>query len=210
VETYATLLSEALRPQVLTDITLPDRIRTPLEKMIRTGSIQNLLFYGGPGIGKTSAARVILKELNANVYEFNGSYNNGDKTMVDKIETFAHSMSLVDGPKVVFIDEADYLTKKVQAGLRNIIENTSKTTRYIFTANEIRKLTPAIQSRFTCICFDLKKADQSGITASLAKKYQQRLRGLGYRISARRVREILEDHYPDLRSVANWLQMELA
>ena len=69
------LLSEALRPQRLPHLTLPQTQIERLQQMIVSGSIMNMVFYGKPGIGKTSAARILIKELGAqeNSIEINGS-----------------------------------------------------------------------------------------------------------------------------------------
>lgn len=123
------LLSETLRPSSLADLNLPDNLYSSFERMIKRRSIINLLFYGKPGIGKTSAARILLKEIDADIYEINGSFNKGDKTMVNRIEDFSSALSVEDKPKVCFIDEADHMSKEVQASLRYIIEKVSSTTR---------------------------------------------------------------------------------
>ena len=103
------LLSELLRPRSIAELNLPPDISNSLQRMEKSGSVMNLLFYGEPGIGKTSAARILTEKTD--VYEINGSFNNGDKTMLRGIEAFASTMSLIDRPKVCFIDEAEYLTK---------------------------------------------------------------------------------------------------
>lgn len=130
MSTFDTLLSEALRPKALADLNLPDRLILSFERMVEKGSILNLLFYGKPGIGKTSAARILVNELGADVYELNGSLSDGDKTTARGIETFASTLSLTDAPKICFIDEADYLTKEVQASLRGVIEKVHHNTRF--------------------------------------------------------------------------------
>jgi replication-associated recombination protein RarA len=68
---HTQLLSEHLRPRHLADLNLPDPLLGSLERMVKRGSILNLLFYGKPGIGKTSAARILLREIEADVYELN-------------------------------------------------------------------------------------------------------------------------------------------
>ncbi len=201
------LLSEILRPRSISDMALPPDISCSLERMEVAGSLINLLFYGGPGIGKTSAARILIE--NADVLEINGSFNNGDKAILRLIENFASTMSLFSKPKVCFIDEADYLTKEVQAGLRHIIEKFSATTRFILTANEIDKVTSAIRSRCTPICFDIAPMDRAIIIDQKLARYEKRLTELGYEYDLAELRETVGIYFPDWRSIANQLQLSL-
>lgn len=167
-----------------------------------------MLFYGSPGIGKTSAARILIRELGADVYELNGSFNKGDKTMVAGIESFASTLSLIDGPKVCFIDEADAMSKDVQASLRNVIERVSGNARFLLTANDDKKLTPAMKSRCLPICFDVPPSQIRNIVDRMALRYEQKLKELGYRVDESRIREIVAYYFPDLRMIANLFQME--
>lgn len=203
------LLSEVLRPQNLADLNLPGEILASLQRMAKTGSIINMLFYGRPGIGKTSAARILIKALDADVFELNGSFNNGDKSMIKSIESFASAASLINRPKICFIDEADYMSKEVQASLRNVIERVSGTTRFLLTANDMDKLTPAMRSRCLPVCFDVPPHQIRGVVDRMAESYQVRLSELGYQPDVSRLREIVACYFPDLRTIANMFQLEL-
>jgi DNA polymerase III delta prime subunit len=202
------LLSERLRPQTLADLSLPEPLIASLDRMAKKGSILNLLFYGKPGIGKTSAARILLREMKADVYEINGSFNNGDKTMVKAIESFAATLSLTGGPKVCFIDEADHMSKDVQASLRYLIEKASTTTRFLLTANDVQKLTPAMRSRCTTICFDVAPWEIQHVIQRMTARYESQLVQLGLVFDRERLREIVSTYFPDLREVANRFQLE--
>jgi replication factor C small subunit len=202
------LLSELLRPQTLADLNLPEGTLASLNRMVRSGQVMNMLFYGSPGIGKTSAARILIRELEADCYELNGSFNKGDKTMVSGIETFASTLSLIDGPKICFIDEADAMSKDVQASLRNVIERVSGNTRFLLTANDEKKLTPAMKSRCLPICFDVPPSQIRNIVDRMSLRYEQTLKDLGYKADERRIREITAYYFPDLRTIANMFQIE--
>lgn len=107
IELLPPLQSEQLRPTVLTDIMpRPDCTRS-FERMVQNGRIPNEVFHGRAGDGKTSAARILLRELGVDVYELYGSFNSGEKTIVKSIDSFARTVSLRGKPKVCFIDEAD-------------------------------------------------------------------------------------------------------
>jgi replication-associated recombination protein RarA len=204
------LVSELLRPQQLDDLTLPRRVIDRLQRMIDTGTIMNMIFYGKPGLGKTSAARVITKTIGADVYEINGSSLTGVDTVRDKVEGYASSVSLYQKPKICFIDEADYLSKNAQAALRHVIERSSGNCRYLFAVNDMSKLLPAIQSRLMAICFDIAPADRAEVQADLTDRYERRLSEWGINFDKERLTEIVGIFYPDLRSIANHIEFEFA
>jgi replication factor C small subunit len=201
------LLSEVLRPQTLSELNQPDELVHSLEKCVLSRSIPNMLFYGEPGIGKTSAARILLREMDADVMELNGSFHEGDKSFVRRIEGFAYTASLFNRPKVCFIDEADFMSRAVQDSLRYIIENASDNTRFLLTANDEAKLTSAMKSRCIPICFDVKRKDADSVIERMVRRYQERLIDEGYDIERDKIRRLVEVHFPDLRSIANQLQL---
>lgn len=203
------LLSEQLRPIRLADLCLQEGTMNYFERMVQNRTCDNMLLYGRSGIGKTSAARILMRELNADVYEINGSFNDGDKTMVRNIESFATSVSLQGRIKICFIDEADYMSKDVQASLRYIIENSSLNTRYILTANDERKLTDAMKSRCKKVCFDVAAIDAKHMIELLVEKCSVRLAELGYNIDKDRITKIAHIYFPDMREIANRLEMVL-
>jgi len=120
------LFSELLRPTTIQELNLPPKTISFLDKMARSKNIQNLLFYGKSGIGKTSAARILIDGMELNVMELNGSSTRSDKQILKDIETFASSVAFDGGYKVCFIEEADNLGKGAQASLRYVIEKTSQ------------------------------------------------------------------------------------
>ena len=182
------LFSEKMRPQNLNDLTLKQSHIDRLHRMVEEKSVMNMLFYGRAGTGKTSAARILLKAIDADPYELNGSHNRGDKKMVNDINVFASTVSLWDQPKVVFIDEADGLTKDVQASLRYLIEHHHDRVRFILTANDEKKLSDAIKSRCIPICFDPQKGEVGEIVDRLTQRYDDVLTQFGVQIDKKRVR----------------------
>ena len=206
---HGTLLSEQLRPQTLDDLTLSEATLGSLKRMVERKSIPNLLFYGKPGIGKTSAARILIQALEADAYVVNGSAYGGGSEIVNDIVKVGTTMSLFMKPKVCLVDEADYLLPKAQASLRYHIEAMSGNIRFIFTANDVSKLTDPIRSRFTSICFDVSAKDQADVVERLILNYERKLKKLKISFSKPIVREIVESYFPDLRSIANQFELEL-
>ena len=205
------LLSELLRPQQLGDLTLPQRDIERLKQMVHSGTIMNMIFYGRPGLGKTSAARAIIAELVANAdadcYELNGSSGNG-AAEVRKVQDYARSGSLNSGIKICFIDEADFLSLQAQASLRYIVENSSKRCRFIFTANDASRFSEAIRSRMRKIRFDIAPSDRAEVLQRLIKRYQEKLPTLGIEYEEKRLKEIVGIYFPDLRAIANEFEYE--
>jgi DNA polymerase III delta prime subunit len=169
-----------------------------------------MLFYGEPGIGKTSAARILIKNMVADNYEINGSFKNGERTMLKVIEDFATSASILGGPKICFIDEADYMSKDAQASLRNLIENVSQNTRFILTANDIGRLLPAIRSRCHPICFDVRPTDKQGVVEKMTKRYIHKFNEMRIEVDPIRLAEIVSIYFPDFRSISNQFELEFA
>src|ERR1035437_1922648 len=180
------LLSEVLRPQHLDDLTLPQRDIDRLGRMLNSGNIMNMIFYGRPGLGKTSAARVIIKHLEAHAdsftYEVNGSSGKGADD-VRKINEYASIGSLNVGPTICFIDEADFLSPNAQASIR---------------------------SRMKAICFDIATSDRSEVIGRLVQRYQEQLTQLGIEYDEKRLKEIVGIYFPDLRAIANEFEYEFA
>jgi DNA polymerase III delta prime subunit len=203
-------LSELLRPQQLGDLTLADPTIQRLKGMVDSGQIMNMLFYGESGTGKTSAARILIKAVGGegNLYEVNGSSANGIGFVRDTIEKWAARTGLYSGPKICFVDEADWLTPAAQAALRYVIEKKLFFCRFLFTANDLKKLKPAIQSRMMPLCFDIEPARREGVLKKMAARYESRLSELGISYDPTRLREIVHVYYPDFRAIANNLQFE--
>jgi len=128
--------------------------RSFFESLKKKEEVPNLLFAGPPGTGKTSLSKIIINEvLDCQYLYLNASDENGIDTVRQKIIGFAQTKSLDGKIKVVLCDEADSLTNEGQKALRNVIEEYSHNTRFIFTCNYLFKIIPALQSR--CQRFDL-------------------------------------------------------
>ena len=202
------LVSELLRPQQLGDLTLPQRVINRFQRMIGSGSIMNMLFYGGPGLGKTSAARVFINALGVSSIEIDGSLATGVDFVRQRIVGFSSSVAFNGGMKLCFIDEADYVSQNAQAALRHVIEESSDNCRYLFAVNNISKLIPAIRSRLLEICFDIAPADRIEVQKRLFGRYERILSEAGISFDRERLTQIVGIYYPDLRSIANHIEFE--
>ena len=199
--------SELLRPTEFADLIQPSAMVQRLERMVDQRKPMNMLFYGSPGVGKTTAARILLSKLDADYYEINGSKETGIDNVRKNIEGFCVTLPMYSDVKVCFIDECDYLSMNAQASLRALIEKCDH-VRFLLTANEIRKMHPALKSRCLPICFDVGPLEAPEIINRLVPRYQEKLGKLGLQMDAQRLHEILYTSFPDLRAVANRLEFE--
>jgi len=202
------LISEYLRPQSFDDLTMPSRLKERLIKMHETKNVMNMLFYGKPGSGKTTAAKIFTNSEHFECIELNGSLETSVEGIRNKVMNFASSASMFESHKICFIDEADYLSKNAQAGLRNLIEKTSDNCRFIFTANDLSKIHPALCSRLFQVSFDMTSSQTSDAIQIYIKRTILKLKEISNSIDESRVKRIIELNYPDFRIIANQLEFE--
>ena len=189
---------EKYRPQTLEEYVGNETIKNKIADYLKQGSIQNLLFHGVAGTGKTTLAKLIAKNLNCDLLYINASDERGIDTIRDKIIPFASSMSFND-VKIVILDEADYITPQAQATLRNTIESCSTTTRFIFTCNYLERIISPLQSR--CQTFEITPPSKEEVFKKLEFILDEEGM-LDYVIPI----EIINTYYPDIRKIINTTQ----
>ena len=160
---------EKYRPQKIEDCILPQSIKDTFKEFVNRGEIPNLMLSGTAGIGKTTVAKALCKEIGADYYVINGSDEGRFlDTVRSQAKNFASTVSLVGGSnhKVIIIDEADNTTHDVQLLLRAFVEEFHNNCRFIFTCNFKNKIIEPLHSRCSCIDFAISKADKQQIAAS--------------------------------------------
>ena len=151
---FNNLFVEKYRPSTLDDIILTDENYAVFNQFKNQEEIPNLLFAGAPGIGKTSLAKIIVNDLIVCDYIYiNASDENDIETIRTKCIQYAKQRPKKGKINVIILDECDGLMQESQRALRNIIEEYSRTTRWILTCNYIHRIIPALQSR--CQSYDL-------------------------------------------------------
>jgi len=143
---------EKYRPKNINQVVLEDQTYNSIKKCLDSKTLVNYLFYGPPGSGKTTIARILIENIlgdKDNSLFLNGSEQRTMDILRNLITNFLSTPPFgLDKYKVVFIDEADGLTSQVHDALRNFIENRTQIGRFIFTCNYIGKIPKPIQSRF--------------------------------------------------------------
>ena len=195
-----TLWVEKYRPDVLENYVGNENLKETISKYIEQNDIQNLIFYGPAGTGKTTLAKLLVKNIECDFIYINASDERGIETIRDKVSGFASTMSFKP-LKVVILDEADFLTIQAQASLRNVIETFSKSTRFILTCNYIERIIDPLQSR----CQTLKIVPPS--KADVARHICKILTTEEVNYDTDSVVNIVKKHYPDVRKMLNICQM---
>ena len=194
-----TLLNEIYRPKDLSTYVGNANLKSSIAKQLEANDIQNYLFYGPAGSGKTTLAKIIIGNLDCESLYINASDERGIETIRDKVSSFASVMSFKP-IKVVILDEADFLTIQAQASLRNVIETFSRTTRFILTCNFVERIIDPLQSR--CQVFKVVPPTKKEVAIHIAGICDKE--DIKYEIV--NIGKIVNKFYPDLRKMLNTIQ----
>ena len=197
-----TLWVEKYRPDSLENYISNDTLKDKLAQYINTQDIPHLLFYGTAGTGKTTAAKILVNNINCDFLFVNASDENSVDTIRTKIKNFASTMGFND-LKIVVLDEADYVTPQAQAALRNLMEAFSKTTRFILTCNYVERMIEPIVSRSQV--FHLTPPSKKQVALQLVNILNTE--GVGYEKSD--VATLVSSYYPDIRRIINVAQQSV-
>jgi replication factor C small subunit len=175
--------TEKYRPKKFEDMAGQEEIIKRVKSLVNSNNIPHLLFAGPAGTGKSTLALIVVRELfgeswRENYLELNASDERGIDVVRQKVKDFARTRAIGNVPfKVIFLDEADALTKEAQQALRRTMENYTSTCRFVLSCNYSSKILDPIQSR--CVVFrfqllekkDIKRridliADREGLTIS--------------------------------------------
>ena len=198
--------TEKYRPKQFSDIKGQKEVVKRVKAFVEKKNMPHLLFSGPAGIGKTSLALVIARQLfgeqwRQNFLELNASDERGIDVVRNKVKDFARTRAIGNVPfKIIYLDECDALTREAQQALRRTMENYTQTTRFILSCNYSSKIIDPIQSR--CALFRFKPLDKEDlfeiiniISKQESLKIDEKAKQALYQISegdCRRVENILQ------------------
>ena len=191
---------EKYRPTTLDGYVGNEVIKNKIKDYLKQGSIQNLLLHGVAGTGKTTLAKLLVKNIDCDYLYINASDERGIDTIREKIQPFALSMGFND-VKIVILDEADYLTPQAQATLRHTIETCSATTRFILTCNYLERIISPLQSR--CQTFEITPPSKTEVIEHVSTIIAEEAM---LEVSVNDIQKVVSTHYPDIRKIINTIQ----
>ena len=198
---------EQYRPKTVDECILPKTLKTQLQSYVDKQDISNLILSGGPGVGKTTAARAMLEQIGATYMFINGSEESGIDVLRTKIKNFASTVSLDGGRKYLILDEADYLNpQSTQPALRGFIEEFHQNCGFILTCNYKNKLIAPLHSRCGVVDFTIPKSEKAGLAGQFFKRAISILEENEIKYNEKVVAELINKYFPDWRRILNELQ----
>lgn len=163
-------LADKIRPKTLDDVVGQKHIlgeNGALRKIIQSGKIPNMIFYGASGVGKTTVARIIAENTNLKMCKLNGT-----SASVSDIKDVIAETDTIDGFNgvLLYLDEIQYLNKKQQQSLLEHIENGRITLIASTTENPYFYVFNAILSRSTV--FEFKPIEPEDIEPAIRRAFQ--------------------------------------
>lgn len=201
------LWAEKYRPNSLDDYIFQNEThKQKFEEYIITKSIPNILLSGTQGTGKSTIARILIDSIGVDpeydVLVMNASDNNSVEDVRQQIRTFITTFSM-SGYKVVFLEEADRLSKHAQDALKVLTEDYSDVARFIATCNNEHLLTPAFKSRFQQ--FQFKSPDANDVAMRVATILQAE----GIKFNLDLVDKFVAVGYPDIRQTIQLIEQHV-
>jgi len=199
------LFTEKYRPKNLDELILPDRVMSKFSD----GLVQNMLFAGSPGTGKTSTAKAVVNQFKLPYLYINASTDTSVDVIRTRIIDFCSTVSIMDAPgafKVVILDEVDGVSDQFFKALRATMEQFASNSRFIATCNYINKIPDPVLSRFEVINFDFDKEEESELTKKYIKRVYEICKAEDLTIEKDALVEFVRRNFPDLRSTLNKLQ----
>ena len=198
---------EKYRPSDVQSCVLPKQLKKTLLEYVSAGELPNVTFSGGPGVGKTTAAKALLEELGLTYMMINGSEESGIDVLRTKIKNFASTVSLHGGRKYLILDEADYLNpQSTQPALRGFIEEFHKNCGFILTCNYKNRLILPLHSRCSVVDFTVPKSEKKELAEQFFRRVMNVLVIEEVKFEPKAVAEVINKFFPDWRRVLNELQ----
>ncbi|MBE6843217.1 MAG: replication-associated recombination protein A [Ruminococcus sp.] len=174
-------LADKIRPKKIEDVVGQRHLlekNKPLRKIIESGTIPNMIFFGPSGTGKTTVARIIAERTNKSLHKLNGTSATTDdiRNIIAEINTFSGCDGIL-----LYLDEIQYLNKKQQQSLLEYIENGSITLIASTTENPYFAVFNALISRSTL--FEFKPVTSDDVAVAVERAYKKIEEEKGFKIT---------------------------
>lgn len=163
-------LADRIRPQSLDEVVGQQHLLgedQALRRLIESGDIPNLIFYGPSGVGKTTVASIIAKRTNRALRRLNGT--NASTSDIKDIVAELDTLSAPNGI-LLYLDEIQYFNKRQQQSLLEYIENGKITLIASTTENPYFYIYPAILSR--CTVFEFKAVSWEDVVPAVERAFR--------------------------------------
>jgi DNA polymerase III delta prime subunit len=190
---------EKYRPSSLDTYIGNDHLKSKVSIYLESGDLPHLLLFGRAGTGKTTLAKLLIKNIECDYLYINASDENNVDTVRTKVKNFASTIGFKD-LKIIILDECDYITPNAQAALRNLMETFSKHCRFILTCNYVERIIDPIQSR--CQLFQIIPPSKKEV----AQKLHTILTEENINGELEDIKVLVDSGYPDIRRVINSAQ----
>jgi len=199
---------EKYRPHKISDCVLPSDLQEPFSDFVDQGKVPNLILTGGPGTGKTTAAKALCDETKTDFLMVNGS---DEGRSIDIVRTtlnqFCSSVSMTGNRKAIIMDEADYMNAdSVQPALRGFIEKFGNNVSFLFTCNYPNRIIDPIHSRCAVFDFSIPLNEKPKLAERYLFLCEEILEKEGIEFDRKVLIQLIMKHFPDFRRVLNELQ----
>jgi DNA polymerase III delta prime subunit len=199
---------EKYRPSSLDDVILNPEYLNKFKEFAKNKSCQHLLFEGGPGVGKTTIAKILATAITGqNDYLY---INASDKNNIDMIRNdvlnYCSSAGFDESIKIIILDECDGLTPQAQKSLRSVMEEYAKKTRFILTCNYGNKIIEALRSR--CAAFEFEAASKKDVMMR-CYNIMAKEKVSNFKECKDDLIKIINKFYPDIRATINNIQRNI-
>ena len=190
---------EKYRPSTIDTYIGNEHLKSKVSVYLESGDLPHLLLYGKAGTGKTTLAKLLVKNIECDYLYINASDENNVDTVRTKVKNFASTVGFKD-LKIIILDECDYITPNAQAALRNLMETFSKHCRFILTCNYVERIIDPIQSR--CQLFQIIPPSK----VEVAQRLNQILEEEEINCELKDLKILIDSNYPDIRRTINSAQ----